>query len=467
MKKESRLAFLAALLMVLFALPSALWGAGAKKQTITVLWFNDANESQVFQDTMSDYVKSHPNITLDLQVVPFSDYESKLKLMIAAGSAPDVARLSSNQVALFVDQLEPLTGKAFSELATHYFPSSLALGQDAAGRLVAMPTEATANGMIVNKTYFKNAGIDVDKLSKTWNWDQWVDAMKKVQKANPKAKYGIAVDFTPNRFSTFLFEAGGRFLTDDGKAMNFNTPATLDALNFFKKLHDDGLAPASIWMGSENPQEMFAAGLVACHVGGSWLLNAYSSSVKGFEWGAVRMQLHCAPMRNLNSRMFKALGPDAGYDSLNDSLRAAPLAAFLDELESERLLPKTIVYSLNPNDYEMMASVIGCFQDGSVPGKMQLGSAWWFNDNIAGIERQIGALASLGLLSRFVGMLTDSRSILSFPRHEYFRRILCRLVGGWMEAAEAPSDFEAMGGMIADISYRNALGYFGIPGIVG
>lgn len=179
------------------------------------------------------------------------------------------------------------------------------------------------------------------------------------------------------------------------------------------------------------------------------------------------MQLHCAPMRNLNSRMFKALGPDTGYDSLNDSLRAAPLAAFLDELERERLLPKTIVYSLNPNDYEMMASVIGCFQDGSVPGKMQLGSAWWFCDSIAGIERQLGALASLGLLSRFVGMLTDSRSILSFPRHEYFRRILCRLVGGWMEAGEALSDFEAMGGMIADISYRNALGYFGIPGLVG
>lgn len=328
MKKESRLVFLAALLMALFALPSALWGAGAKKQTITVLWFNDANESQVFQNTMSDYVKSHPGITLDLQVVPFSDYESKLKLMIAAGSAPDVARLSSNQVALFVDQLEPLTGKAFSELATHFFPSSLALGQDAAGRLVAMPTEATANGMIVNKTYFKNAGIDVDKLSKTWNWDQWVDAMKKVQKANPKAKYGIAVDFTPNRFSTFLFEAGGRFLTDDGKAMNFNTPATLDALNFFKKLHDDGLAPASIWMGSENPQEMFASGLVACHVGGSWLLNAYSSSVKDFEWGAVRM-----PKRKINSSVpgGKFIATFKAADPANRQAALDLIAAFSDK----------------------------------------------------------------------------------------------------------------------------------------
>jgi glucuronate isomerase len=177
------------------------------------------------------------------------------------------------------------------------------------------------------------------------------------------------------------------------------------------------------------------------------------------------MQLHLAAMRNLNSRMFAKLGPDTGYDSANDPVRAAPLAAFLDALESEGLLPKTILYSLNPNDYEVMASVMGCFQDGSVPGKMQLGSAWWFNDHIGGMERQLGTLASLGLLPRFVGMLTDSRSFLSFPRHEYFRRILCALLGGWIERGEAPADFDAMGGIVRDVSYRNARAYFGIPGI--
>jgi glucuronate isomerase len=177
------------------------------------------------------------------------------------------------------------------------------------------------------------------------------------------------------------------------------------------------------------------------------------------------MQLHLAAMRNLNSRMFAKLGPDTGYDSANDPVRAAPLAAFLDALEADGLLPKTILYSLNPHDYEVMASVMGCFQDGSVPGKMQLGSSWWFNDHIDGMELQLKALANLGLLSRFVGMLTDSRSFLSFPRHEYFRRILCRLVGGWVERGEAPADFDALGGMIKDVSYRNASGYFGIPGI--
>jgi glucuronate isomerase len=177
------------------------------------------------------------------------------------------------------------------------------------------------------------------------------------------------------------------------------------------------------------------------------------------------MQLHLAAIRNLNSRMFSALGPDTGYDSAGDCVRAAPLAAFLDALAADALLPKTILYSLNPNDYVVLTSVMGCFQDGSVPGKMQLGSAWWFNDHIDGMEEQMKALANLGLLSRFVGMLTDSRSFLSFPRHEYFRRILCRMVGGWIERGEAPSDFDLLGGMVADVSYRNARSYFGLPGV--
>jgi glucuronate isomerase len=180
---------------------------------------------------------------------------------------------------------------------------------------------------------------------------------------------------------------------------------------------------------------------------------------------AWTMQLHLAAMRNLNSRMFAALGPDTGFDSANDPVRAAPLAAFLDALDGEGLLPKTILYSLNPNDYDLMASVMGCFQDGSIPGKMQLGSSWWFNDHIDGMEMQLKAIANLGLLPRFVGMLTDSRSFLSYPRHEYFRRILCRLLGGWMERGEAPSDLGAMGDIVRDICWRNARGYFGLPGI--
>jgi len=177
------------------------------------------------------------------------------------------------------------------------------------------------------------------------------------------------------------------------------------------------------------------------------------------------MQLHLAAIRNLNTPMFKQLGPDTGYDAANDASIASKLGAFMNALQSETMLPKTILYSLNPNDLEVLGTVMGCFQDGSVPGKIQMGSAWWFNDHIEGMRRQMVSLANLGLLSRFVGMLTDSRSFLSFPRHEYFRRILCALVGSWIENGELPADFETFGAMVQDISFRNAKNYFAIPGV--
>jgi len=177
------------------------------------------------------------------------------------------------------------------------------------------------------------------------------------------------------------------------------------------------------------------------------------------------MQLHMASLRNLNTPMFKRLGPDTGYDAVNDSISAPRLAAFLDALQRDGMLPKTILYSLNPNDLEVLGSVMGCFQDGSHPGKIQVGSAWWFNDHVEGMQRQMISLANMGLLSRFIGMLTDSRSFLSFPRHEYFRRILCGLIGGWIENGEAPADFELLGGMVQDICYRNAKAYFAFPGV--
>ncbi|MDQ0061054.1 glucuronate isomerase [Paenibacillus harenae] len=173
------------------------------------------------------------------------------------------------------------------------------------------------------------------------------------------------------------------------------------------------------------------------------------------------MQLHINAARNNNARMFGKLGPDTGFDAINDSKVAYPLSRLLDALDSDDLLPKTIVYSLNANDNDVLGALIGCYQGGGVPGKIQLGSAWWFNDTKNGMLDQMNALANLGLLSRFVGMLTDSRSFLSYTRHEYFRRILCNLLGEWVENGEAPGDLELLGDMVQNISYRNAKQYFG------
>jgi len=171
------------------------------------------------------------------------------------------------------------------------------------------------------------------------------------------------------------------------------------------------------------------------------------------------MQIHVAALRNNNSRMFKILGPDTGYDAIHDHHTAENLSRFLDLMEQRDKLPRTILYSLNFADFYPMATIMGCFQ-GKVPGKMQLGSAWWFLDHKDGMEDQMKLLANTGLLSRFIGMLTDSRSFLSYPRHEYFRRILCNILGVWAEAGEIPSDFALLSGIARDISFGNAKRYF-------
>lgn len=174
------------------------------------------------------------------------------------------------------------------------------------------------------------------------------------------------------------------------------------------------------------------------------------------------MQLHIGAMRNNNSRMKRTLGPDTGFDSIGDANYALPLSRFLDRLDTDNRLPKTILYNLNPRDNEVLGTMIGNFQDGSVAGKLQFGSGWWFLDQKSGMEKQLDALSNLGLLSRFVGMLTDSRSFVSYPRHEYFRRILCNLLGGDVERGELPADMDLLGNMVKDICYRNAAAYFDI-----
>jgi glucuronate isomerase len=174
------------------------------------------------------------------------------------------------------------------------------------------------------------------------------------------------------------------------------------------------------------------------------------------------MQLHIAAMRNNNTRMFKLLGPDTGFDAINDETIAYQLSRLLDSLESENLLPKTILYTLNPKDNYVLGTMMGNFQEGGAPGKIQFGSAWWFNDQKEGMLQQMSALANLGLLGRFIGMLTDSRSFLSYTRHEYFRRILCNFIGDIVENGEYPNDMDALEEIVRGISFNNAKNYFNI-----
>jgi glucuronate isomerase len=178
-----------------------------------------------------------------------------------------------------------------------------------------------------------------------------------------------------------------------------------------------------------------------------------------WEKGFVQ-QYHLGALRNNNSRMLKQLGPDTGWDSVGDFSQAKALAKFLDRLDRDNKLAKTIIYNLNPADNELFATMIGNFNDGTAVGKIQWGSSWWFLDQKDGMTKQINALSNMGLLSRFIGMLTDSRSFLSFPRHEYFRRLLCNLFGEEIENGELPNDIEWIGKVIQDICFKNAKNYF-------
>ena len=173
------------------------------------------------------------------------------------------------------------------------------------------------------------------------------------------------------------------------------------------------------------------------------------------------MQLHIGALRNNNGKMYERLGADTGFDSINDLAVAKPLSKLLNMLEYRESLPKTILYPLNPKDNYVLATLLGSFQKAPVSAKMQLGSGWWFNDQRDGMENQMRALANLGMLSHFIGMLTDSRSFVSYTRHEYFRRILSNLIGGWVDRGEYPNDFEALEKIMSGICYYNAKAYFG------
>ncbi len=254
------------------------------------------------------------------------------------------------------------------------------------------------------------------------------------------ATFQNLLDALQNRIA-FFHDMGSR-LSDHGLEQIYAAPFTeaeADRL-FRKRLSGQDLAPSEA--------EVFMSALLY-HLGVMYHAKGWTQ------------QYHLGALRNNNARMMRTLGPDTGFDSIGDWPQAAALARFMDRLDNQDKLAKTILYNLNPRDNELMATMIGNFNDGSIPGKIQYGSAWWFLDQKDGMEKQINALSNMGLLSRFVGMLTDSRSFMSYPRHEYFRRILCQILGREVENGELPNDIPWIGKIVQDICFFNAKGYFG------
>jgi glucuronate isomerase len=269
-------------------------------------------------------------------------------------------------------------------------------------------------------------------------WNVWVDALAK----SSSSSIATFEDFLAALKSRhdFFHEMGAR-LSDHGLSQCPAADATdAELKEIFTKARDGGTV-------TPLEAEKFAA-RVLVEVG-RW------NAAKGWT-----MQFHIGALRNTNTRRFKTLGRDTGYDSIGDGSHAEKIRWLLDTLDRDDALPRTILYNLNPADNYVFASMIGNFQDGKIAGKIQLGSGWWFLDQREAMEWQINALSNLGLLSRFVGMLTDSRSFMSYPRHEYFRRVLCEMLGRDVERGELPNDWELLSNLVTGICHRNAKEYF-------
>ncbi len=266
----------------------------------------------------------------------------------------------------------------------------------------------------------------------------WIDKLAEVSDTEIK-DYGSYIEAIQNRHD--YFHENGCRLSDNGVETAYAEDYTQsEIVKIFEKIRAGKQLDLS-------EQLKFKSAMMVEFA----LMNHASGWVQQFHLGAIR---------NNSTRMMKTLGPDTGFDSIGDFEVARPLAKFLDRLDRDNKLAKSILYNLNPRDNELVATMIGNFQDGSVVGKMQWGSAWWFLDQKDGMEKQINTLSNIGLLSRFIGMLTDSRSFLSFPRHEYFRRILCNLLGDDVEHGLLPKDMKLLGQMVEDICFNNAKNYF-------
>jgi glucuronate isomerase len=300
----------------------------------------------------------------------------------------------------------------------------LAIKEDKSFDVKVLPTFRPDKALGINKETYKEWFEKLEKAidGKIKTYDEYLEALKKRVE--------------------FFHEVGGRISDNALDFVPVGNASIEEVRDIFTKVLEDG----KVSFEDENKFRVFT-------------LKYLGKLYHDLNW---TMQLHMNCVRDNNTTMLKKLGPDTGFDSLNDTEVAIPLSRLLDTLNSEQALPKTIIYSLNPNDNATIGTLIGCFQGDNIKGKIQFGSAWWFNDHKLGMEEQIKSLANLGLLSAFVGMLTDSRSFLSYTRHEYFRRILCNVIGEWIEDGELPNDIENLGQIVSDISYNNAEKYFNL-----
>ncbi len=326
----------------------------------------------------------------------------------------------------------------------------------------------TVRGLIqqANVAFIGTTDDPIDTLE----WHEKIAADPTIQfKVCPSFRPDKAININKPGFAEYI----GKLAASVGKksldSVSDVCEALTQRLEFFKKLgcraSDHGLdyipfRPVSDVAADAAFKKVMAGGEVTLEQAEGYQTAILLHLGKEYHRLGIAMQLHYSCLRNMNERMYAKMGPDTGFDMIAQNTCGGDIARFLSALDMEGKCPKTILYSLNPADNEQLGTMLGCFQSDEIPGKIQHGSAWWFNDTKSGMEAQMKSLANLGLLGNFVGMLTDSRSFLSYARHDYFRRILCNLIGHWVENGEYPADDAALKKIVEGICYYNAARYF-------
>ena len=362
------------------------------------------------------------------------------------------------ELKLFFGVEEPLTTESAQRIWDH------------CNKLLQEDPDMTARGLIrkSNVAFIGTTDDPIDDLQ----WHEKIAADKTVSfKVCPSYRPDKAININKAGFAEYI----AQLAKSVGKESLGNVQAVCDALverlEYFHargcKASDHGLdyVPYRVCTMEEADaayRKAMAGEAVTVEEAEGYQTIVLVCLAKAYHRLNIAMQLHYSCLRNNNTRMFQKMGPDTGFDAIAQNTCGGNVAQLLSALDETNQCPKTILYSLNPADNEQLGTLLGCFQDSSIPGKIQHGSAWWFNDTKTGMEAQMISLANLGILGNFVGMLTDSRSFLSYARHDYFRRILCNLIGTWVENGEYPNIDASLKKIVEGISYRNAARYFGI-----
>lgn len=377
------------------------------------------------------------------------------------GNAPDFEKFKmwAKTMPLLIGN--PLYHWTHMEL-WRYFGITETLDGDSAERIWEKCNEMLADDDFSAKNLIRRSNVEV--ICTTDDPLDTLEYHKELQnfetKVLPTFRPDKLVDIANDAFLPYIEATGAKNFSDVLKFVS-------KKIEFFDKmgcrLSDHALAAVPFAEGDAEAvfEKRMKGGKISSHEADIYKTAVLKHCAKEYTRRGWAMQLHIGALRNNSRMMFEKLGADMGFDSINDLEIAEKLSAFLSDLEYSDALPKTILYTLNPKDNYVLGTMMGNFQKAPTPGKIQFGSGWWFNDNRDGMESQLSAYANLGLLGKFIGMLTDSRSFVSYPRHEYFRRILCNLLGKWVTEGEYPNDPAYIKEIVEGISYKNAKEYFG------